>query len=75
MVETCEKRNQIPECVLSLVGQHDSEEKEERGGEKKQGEERRGRRTKEHRKGCSQWLSSLAGCFYMTFALFCNLKH
>lgn len=34
MVETCEKRNQIPECVLSLVGQHDSEEKEERGGEK-----------------------------------------
>lgn len=42
MVETCEKRNQIPECVLSLVGQHDSEEKEERGGEKTgRGEERK----------------------------------
>lgn len=43
MVETCEKRNQIPKCVLSLVDKHDSEEeKVGRGGEKKErGEERK----------------------------------
>lgn len=43
MVETGEKRNQIPKCVLSLVDKHDSEEEKvgRRGEKKERGKERK----------------------------------